>query len=163
MFKSWYFFWHITWNPEVEATTQFLTLKSTTMNEVNLKEQWDQIKNDISVWWEDLTKEEVEKINGEAEKLEALIQEKMNTSREQAKKEVEKFFTTHQVVNGEWNQLKGSAQYLWGKLSGSDIDQVEGTLTNLFGKLQERYGKTTKELRNEIIEWIDNTDLKKSE
>ncbi|MEL7118460.1 MAG: CsbD family protein [Bacteroidota bacterium] len=133
------------------------------MNSEVLKNHWDQLKNEITTWWDDLTKEDLEKINGEIEKLEEVVQEKMNTSSEQAKKEVEKFFQTQQVFKGEWNQLKGSAQHLWGKLTGSDLDQVEGTLTNLFGKLQEKYGKTAEEAKNEIIDWIDNTNSNKSE
>ena len=133
------------------------------MNDEILKGQWNQIKGDIMIWWGEFTKDEVEKVNGERLHLEGLIQERFGKSKEQAKKEVDQFFKTNQVMKGEWNQLKGSAQYLWGKLTGSDIDQVEGGLTSLFGKLQEKYGKTAKELRDEIIEWIDNTNLKKSE
>lgn len=133
------------------------------MNEEILKGQWNQVKGDVMVWWGELTEDEVEKVNGERIRLEGLIQERFGKSKEQAKKEVDQFFATHQVMKGEWNQLRGSAQYLWGKLTGSDMDQIEGGLTNLLGKLQEKYGKSTEELREEVIEWIDNTHLKKSE
>lgn len=133
------------------------------MNADMLKGQWNQVKGDVMIWWGELTQDEVEKVNGERLRLEGLIQERFGKSKEEAKKEVDQFFNNHQTIQGQWNQLKGSAQYLWGKLSGSDLDQVEGGMINLFGKLQEKYGKTTKELRNEITEWIDNTELKKAQ
>lgn len=133
------------------------------MNEDILKGQWNQIKGDIQAWWGELTEDDVNKVNGERLKLEGLIQEQFGISKEKAKDEVDQFFNTRQVFEGQWNQLQGSAQYLWGKLTDSDIDQVQGGLTNLAGRLQEKYGKNAKEIRDEIIDWMDNASLKQED
>ena len=129
------------------------------MNAEILKGQWNQLKGDVMVWWGELTKDEVEKTNGERIRLEGLIEERFGKTKEEAKKEVDQFFHTQATMKGKWNQLRGSAQYMWGKLTGSDLDQVEGGLTTLFGRLQEKYGKGTKEIRDEIIDLIENTKL----
>ena len=41
---------------------------------------------------------------------------------------------------GQWHQLKGEVKTQWGKLTDSDLDQIEGQSEKLIGKIQERYG-----------------------
>ena len=44
------------------------------------------------------------------------------------------------TLKGQWHQIKGEIKNQWGKLTDSDIDQIEGNGEKLVGKLQERYG-----------------------
>jgi uncharacterized protein YjbJ (UPF0337 family) len=43
-------------------------------------------------------------------------------------------------VQGNWKQVKGKIKEQWGKLTGDEIDQLEGRGDQLAGVLQERYG-----------------------
>lgn len=44
------------------------------------------------------------------------------------------------VAKGQFNQIKGKIKQQWGKLTDDEIDQMEGNVEILAGKLQERYG-----------------------
>lgn len=57
-------------------------------------------------------------------------------------------------VEGNWKQVKGSAQQQWGKLTGDDLDVVEGKRTELSGRLQERYGIGKDEAEKQIDSWL---------
>jgi uncharacterized protein YjbJ (UPF0337 family) len=46
-----------------------------------------------------------------------------------------------QILKGKWKQLKGEAKKEWGKLTDNDIDQIDGNIEILKGKLQEKYGE----------------------
>lgn len=54
------------------------------------------------------------------------------------------------TLKGQWKQLKGEAKIRWGKLTDDDLDQVDGALDKLEGKLQERYGYTREQLEKEM-------------
>ncbi|HLR21795.1 MAG TPA: CsbD family protein [Tissierellaceae bacterium] len=53
-------------------------------------------------------------------------------------------------LEGKWEQLKGSAQRNWGKLTNDDLDIIEGDSKKLAGKLQERYGMSKEEAEKQI-------------
>jgi uncharacterized protein YjbJ (UPF0337 family) len=44
------------------------------------------------------------------------------------------------IVQGNWEQLKGKVRQEWGELTNDDIDRIRGQKDELVGKLQERYG-----------------------
>jgi uncharacterized protein YjbJ (UPF0337 family) len=44
------------------------------------------------------------------------------------------------TLKGQWHQVKGEVKTQWGKLTDSDLDQIEGQSETLIGKIQERYG-----------------------
>ena len=44
------------------------------------------------------------------------------------------------TFKGQWHQIKGEVKTQWGKLTDSDMDQIEGQSEKLIGKIQERYG-----------------------
>ena len=56
------------------------------------------------------------------------------------------------TFKGQWHQIKGEVKTQWGKLTDSDMDQIEGQSEKLIGKIQERYGyakdKAEEEFRN---------------
>ena len=56
--------------------------------------------------------------------------------------------------SGQWKQIKGEAQRMWGKLTNDDLDQVEGNATKLIGRLQERYGYAKEEAEAEVDRFL---------
>ena len=44
------------------------------------------------------------------------------------------------VIQGQWQQLKGSLRAKWGKLTDDDLDVIAGKQDQLEGRLQQRYG-----------------------
>ncbi len=57
--------------------------------------------------------------------------------------------------SGQWKQIKGEAQRMWGKLTNDDLDQVEGNATKLIGRLQERYGYAKEEAEAEFDRFLN--------
>lgn len=57
------------------------------------------------------------------------------------------------IIEGNWEQVKGSVQEYWGKLTGSHLDQINGSRKKLAGVLQENYGIASEEAENQIKEW----------
>ncbi|MBF6616115.1 CsbD family protein [Pollutimonas thiosulfatoxidans] len=62
------------------------------MNKDTLEGQWKQLAGKAKVVWGDLTDDELAKINGNAEQLTGLVQEKYGRTREEAEREVKDFF-----------------------------------------------------------------------
>lgn len=44
------------------------------------------------------------------------------------------------IIQGKWDQLKGSVKQQWGELTDDELTQINGDREKLAGKLQERYG-----------------------
>lgn len=44
------------------------------------------------------------------------------------------------IIQGKWDQLKGSVKQQWGDLTDDDLTQIQGDRDRMAGKLQERYG-----------------------
>jgi uncharacterized protein YjbJ (UPF0337 family) len=61
------------------------------MNTDTLKGQWHQIKGEAKVRWGKLTDNELDQIEGNAEKLVGLVQERYGYARDRAEKEVKDF------------------------------------------------------------------------
>ncbi len=57
-------------------------------------------------------------------------------------------------IQGRWKQFKGDAQKRWGELTDDELDEAAGDRTKLEGLIQERYGKTKEEVREEVDEWM---------
>ena len=49
------------------------------------------------------------------------------------------------IFKGKWNQLKGKAKQQWGNLTDDDLTYVEGKEDELYGKMQEKTGKSKDE------------------
>ena len=62
-------------------------------------------------------------------------------------------------INGSWEQVKGSVQEAWGKLTHDDLAVVEGDRKQLAGKIQERYGIAKDEAEKQINEWNRRTEV----
>ncbi len=62
------------------------------MNKDTLEGQWKQLSGKAKAAWGDLTDDELTKVNGDAERLAGLIQERYGRTREEADREVKAFF-----------------------------------------------------------------------
>jgi uncharacterized protein YjbJ (UPF0337 family) len=57
------------------------------------------------------------------------------------------------VIQGQWQQLKGSLKAKWGKLTDDDLSRSQGDHQYLMGRLQERYGWQKDQAEREIREF----------
>jgi uncharacterized protein YjbJ (UPF0337 family) len=62
------------------------------MNKDTLEGQWKQLSGKAKAAWGDLTDDDLTKVNGDAERLAGLIQERYGRTREEADREVKEFF-----------------------------------------------------------------------
>jgi len=62
------------------------------MNEDTIKGQWKQLKGKAKETWGDLTDDELTRVEGNAEQLSGLIQERYGRARDDADREVREFF-----------------------------------------------------------------------
>jgi uncharacterized protein YjbJ (UPF0337 family) len=56
-------------------------------------------------------------------------------------------------VEGTWTQLKGKVKEQWGKLTDDDLKQLEGRADQLAGKLQQRYGLSKEDAEKQAKEF----------
>lgn len=54
------------------------------------------------------------------------------------------------IVEGKWKQFRGEIQSRWGKLTDDDLDEINGDMTKLAGKLQETYGLTQQDVEKQL-------------
>lgn len=54
------------------------------------------------------------------------------------------------IFTGQWKQMRGSLKSWWGKLSDDDFEEIGGQKDKLIGLIQERYGRTLEQARNEV-------------
>jgi uncharacterized protein YjbJ (UPF0337 family) len=53
-------------------------------------------------------------------------------------------------VKGAWNELKGRLKQKYAELTEDDLTYSEGQEDELYGRLQQRLGKTKDEIKKEI-------------
>jgi uncharacterized protein YjbJ (UPF0337 family) len=53
-------------------------------------------------------------------------------------------------LKGKWNEWKGKIKQANGKLTDDDLQYEEGKDDELYGRLQQKLGKT----RDEVIDWL---------
>lgn len=53
-------------------------------------------------------------------------------------------------LKGNWNELKGKLKQKYGQLTDDDLSFSEGKEDELFGRLQQKLGKTKEVIRDEI-------------
>jgi uncharacterized protein YjbJ (UPF0337 family) len=123
------------------------------MNNDEFEGKWKQVRGQVKVWWGKLTDDDLEQVGGNFDKFTGLIQEKYGYTRERVEKEfsgrMAKFEThegkssptpSHDILEGKWKQMRGSAKEWWGKLTDDDLDMVEGKSEKIIGVLMEKYG-----------------------
>lgn len=53
-------------------------------------------------------------------------------------------------IKGQWKQITGKMKSQWGKLTDDDLTKAEGDTEYLVGKVQEHYGVTREEAKNQV-------------
>jgi uncharacterized protein YjbJ (UPF0337 family) len=57
-----------------------------------------------------------------------------------------------QEIKGSWNEMKGKLKQKYGDLTDDDLTYAEGKEDELYGRLQQKLGKTKEEVKKEIDE-----------
>ena len=64
------------------------------------------------------------------------------------------------ILKGKWLQLRGTVKKQWGKLTDDDLDKVDGDMDKLAGVLQERYGYSREQAKQELTRFTSqNKDM----
>ncbi len=58
------------------------------------------------------------------------------------------------IIQGNWEQLKGKIQKQWGNLTEDDIDKMQGSQKELEGLLQKKYGYQRDRIEQEIDKFL---------
>jgi uncharacterized protein YjbJ (UPF0337 family) len=66
-------------------------------------------------------------------------------------------------VSGNWSQWKGRVQERWGKLTGDQLDVINGRRDQLSGRIQEVYGLTKEEAERQLRNWERNLTVEYEE
>jgi len=57
--------------------------------------KWEQVKGSVKQTWGELTDDDVAQVNGSAQKLAGILQEKYGRTKEEAEKQVNDFWSRH--------------------------------------------------------------------
>ena len=57
------------------------------------------------------------------------------------------------IMQGQWNQLKGKIKQQWGRLTDDDLAEINGDRDLLIGKLQELYGRSREDAEKDLERW----------
>lgn len=55
-----------------------------------------------------------------------------------------------QEMKGHWNETKGKLKQKYGQLTDDDLTYEEGKEDEMYGRLQQKLGKTRDEIKQEI-------------
>ena len=58
-------------------------------------------------------------------------------------------------IKGSWNVLKGKLKQKYAELTDDDLVFADGKEEELYGRLQQRLGKTREEIRSDIKAELD--------
>ncbi|MBP6217295.1 MAG: CsbD family protein [Oligoflexales bacterium] len=67
------------------------------------------------------------------------------------------------IVQGEWNIIKGKIKSKWAKLKDDEIECFRGNLEQLTGKLQKAYGYEKEKAEKEYSEFKKSLSIKEEE
>lgn len=58
------------------------------------------------------------------------------------------------IIQGKWEQLKGSVKKEWGELTDDELTQINGDRDRMAGKLQEKYGWAKTEVDEKMNDFL---------
>ena len=67
------------------------------------------------------------------------------------------------ILAGQWKEMRGALKSWWGKLTDDDFEWIGGQKDKLIGLIQERYGYTRDQARDEMERRFDEYSNKASE
>lgn len=120
---------------------------------------WKQLQGSIQMFWGDITDSELDKVQGSRTKFEGLLQEKYGHDVKLARQLTDKLLKNHDQFDGAWEYIEGKARSFWGDLTGDEIERTKGSMQQLQGAIQNRYGKSVDEAREEIHRFLDSIDF----
>ena len=56
------------------------------------------------------------------------------------------------IIEGKWDQAKGTIKKKWGELTDDEIAQMNGERDKISGKLQEKFGWTKDQAERELTD-----------
>lgn len=59
------------------------------------------------------------------------------------------------VLQGKWKQIRGGFKKQWGKLTDDDMQRIQGSLDQIAGIIEQRYGYTRDRAEHEIDHFLD--------
>ncbi len=65
------------------------------MNKETIKGKWNQLKGEAKIQWGELTDDELDKIDGNYDKVVGKLQEKYGYEKDKAQREADAFFNKH--------------------------------------------------------------------
>jgi uncharacterized protein YjbJ (UPF0337 family) len=77
-------------------------------------------------------------------------------------KNIENNPMNHNIFAGQWKQMRSTLKSWWGKLSDDDFEWIEGQKDRLIGLVQEKYGYTPDQAREEVDRRFNEYDDKDS-
>jgi len=66
-----------------------------------------------------------------------------------------------QTIKGNWNEMKGKLKQKYADLTDDDLMYAEGKEDELYGKLQQKLGKTKEEIQQEFDDLTTRPELKR--
>lgn len=57
------------------------------------------------------------------------------------------------ILQGDWNMVKGKIKEKWGKLTDDDLTEIKGKRDQLLGKIQKKYGYAKDQAEKELQAW----------
>jgi uncharacterized protein YjbJ (UPF0337 family) len=60
------------------------------------------------------------------------------------------------TVEGKWEEYKGKAKHMWGKLTDDDLTAIAGKREILVGKLRAHYGYAEDEAKKEVDRFLSD-------
>ncbi|MBC7660075.1 MAG: CsbD family protein [Chitinophagaceae bacterium] len=64
-----------------------------------------------------------------------------------------------EIVQGKWKEIRGSIQANWNKLTDDDLEEIDGRLNELEGRLQNRYGWPRQQARESVSSFLRSVKL----
>ena len=64
--------------------------------------------------------------------------------------------STENKWEGRWHQLRGKIKAEWNEITDDDLDEADGRLELVAGKIQERYGIEQEKARERLEELQDD-------
>jgi len=60
--------------------------------------------------------------------------------------------TNQQILEGNWNEIKGKLRQKWGQLTDDDLPQIRGDMEHLVGVIQHRTGEAREAIETYLQE-----------
>ena len=77
-------------------------------------------------------------------------------------KNIENNPMNHNIFAEQWKQMRGRLKSWWGRLTDDDFESIEGQKNKLIGPVEEKYGYTRDQAREEVDRRFNEYDDKDS-